>query len=215
MLTSDFDYDLPKESIAQSAIEPRDASRLLVTTTLEDHVFSELPLLLNEGDLVIVNRTRVRAARVEGTKIDTGGKVELLLTRRIDDELWQALVRPARRVQPGTKVAVGSIRGDVIAGPDRGVVTIRLEPTDDVEGVLSEIGTVPLPPYFHGELVSPDRYQTMFATDVGSAAAPTAALHFTPELVSALDARDIGIATVDHLHPVIIAQLDKSSRNNS
>jgi S-adenosylmethionine:tRNA ribosyltransferase-isomerase len=196
VLAADFHYNLPAGSIAQSAIEPRDASRLLIASTGEEIRFRDLPTVLDEGDLLVVNRTRVRAARVRGTK-DTGGAVELLLLRRLDPTRWEAMIRPARRVRAGTRIRFDGATAEVLAGPDRGVVTLQLGAGDDVEAWLKRSGEVPLPPYFHGTLDDPERYQTMFAETVGSAAAPTAALHFTAELVDALQATGIAMAEVE------------------
>ena len=179
MDTSLFQYDLPATAIAQVAIEPRDAARLLVADTLEDRLFTDLPSLLDPGDLVVVNNTRVRPARVRAMK-ETGGAVEVLLTKRIDQIRWEALVRPARRIRSGTRMTAGSLRMTVITNPDRGVVTVEIVADADVDDLLPGLGEVPLPPYFHGTLDDDDRYQTMFARAAGSAAAPTAALHFTP-----------------------------------
>lgn len=198
MRIDEFDYDLPAEAIAQRAIEPRDASRLLIARTLYDHRFSDLPDVLDAGDLLVVNRTRVRAARLHGTKAETGGAIELLLVRRIDDRHWEALVRPARRIRAGTAIDFDGITGEVLTAPERGLVTVALEAADgDVDDVLPTRGEVPLPPYFAGSLADPERYQTVFAKAVGSAAAPTAALHFTPSLLGALGASGIGIAEVE------------------
>lgn len=198
MRIDEFDYDLPAEAIAQRAIEPRDASRLLIARTLYDHRFSDLPDVLDAGDLLVVNRTRVRAARLHGTKAETGGAIELLLVRRIDDRHWEALVRPARRIRAGTAIDFDGITGEVLTAPERGLVTVALEAADgDVDDVLPTRGEVPLPPYFAGSLADPERYQTVFAKAVGSAAAPTAALHFTPSLLGALGASGISIAEVE------------------
>ena len=196
MHSAEFSYDLPPEAIAQEAIEPRDAARLLVARTLEDRSFTDLPDLLDPGDLVVVNNTRVRPARVYATK-ETGGRVELLLTKRITATTWEALVRPARRIRPGTELTVGPLTMVVATEPDRGVVTLEVSPERSVDEVLRELGEVPLPPYFHGTLDDDERYQTIFARAVGSAAAPTAALHFTPRIVGALHARNIGIVEVE------------------
>ncbi|MGB5381596.1 MAG: tRNA preQ1(34) S-adenosylmethionine ribosyltransferase-isomerase QueA [Acidimicrobiia bacterium] len=196
MHSSAFSYHLPAEAIAQEATEPRDAARLLVARTLEDRAFSDLPDLLDPGDLVVVNNTRVRPARVYATK-ETGGRVELLLTKQIDATTWEALFRPARRIRPGSRLTVGPLTIVVVTEPDRGVVTLEVSPELSVDEVLSELGEVPLPPYFHGTLDDDERYQTMFASAVGSAAAPTAALHFTPRIVEALSARDVRIVDVE------------------
>lgn len=196
MDTSSFDYDLPVEAIAQVAIEPRDAARLLVASTLEDRAFVELPHLLEPGDLVVVNNTRVRAARLFATKV-TGGQVELLFTKRVSEEVWEVMVRPARRVRSGTRLTAGPLAIVVVTDPDRGVATVEIESRESVDDVLETLGEIPLPPYFHGKLDDAERYQTMFATTVGSAAAPTAALHFTPALVQAMRDRGLEFAEVD------------------
>ncbi len=197
MQTSRFDYELPAGAIAQEAIEPRDASRLLRVATLTDHAFSDLPELLEPGDLLVVNRTRVRRGRLVGTRADTGGMVELLLLRPLDAARWEALVRPARRMRPGISLDFGDIRGHILTSPDAGRVLVRVEAAGDVEDVLGAVGEVPLPPYFRGTLDSPERYQTMFAKVVGSAAASTAALHFTPALVDRLAGRGVEFAEVE------------------
>ena len=198
MFAADFDYELPEAAVAQAAIEPRDAARLLVTSSLEDRTFRDLPGLLVPEDLLVVNRTRVRPARLRGHKTPSGGAIELLLSKRIDADRWEALIRPARRIRAGQELRFGDIRGHVLTDPDRGVVTVALEAgTTDVDDALGVDGEVPLPPYFRGSLATPDRYQTMFAKAVGSAAAPTAGLHFTPSLAEDLRERGIGIAEVD------------------
>lgn len=196
MDTAAFDYDLPASSISQEAIEPRDAARLLVARTMEDRAFVDLPQLLEPGDLVVVNNTRVRPARVFATK-ETGGQVELLLTKRVSETEWESMVRPARRIRVGTKLNAGPLAMTVSTKPDRGVVTIHIESDESVDGVLKTLGEIPLPPYFHGALDDDERYQTMFATTIGSAAAPTAALHFTPRLVEAMRDRGVHFAEVD------------------
>jgi S-adenosylmethionine:tRNA ribosyltransferase-isomerase len=196
--TSNFTYELPNDAIAQTAIEPRDASRLLVVPELTDHVFADLPELLEPGDLLVVNRTRVRAARLACRRVDTGGRVELLLLRRVDEARWEALARPSRRLRPGVELDAAGLVAHVMSEPLEGVVTVTLEAgAGDLEQVIAAVGTVPLPPYFHGMLDDPERYQTMFATTVGSAAAPTAALHFTPGVVEALHERGVHIAEVE------------------
>lgn len=206
MDTSEFDYSLPEAAIAQEAVEPRDASRLLRVSTMSDHRFSELPDLLAPGDLLVVNRTRVRKARIEGSRVGTGGKVELLLLRRLNAEVperWEALVRPSRRMRPGVEIEVGPMTAEVLTDPDEGRVEIAFQAPHSlpgpltVEALLEAVGELPLPPYFHGQLDDAGRYQTIFASELGSAAAPTAALHFTPELVARLRDRDIAITEVE------------------
>lgn len=186
MLSSELDYPLPPESIAQVPIEPRDASRLLDTRDLTDRRFSDLPDLLNKGDLLVVNRTRVRAARLVGHKTGTGGKVEVLLTRRHSSRRWEGLVRPARRLRPGVKLQFGPLVAEVVTGPVDGVTELMLTGEGNVEQLVEEVGEVPLPPYINGSLPDPERYQTVYSSQLGSAAAPTAGLHFTPPLLGAL-----------------------------
>jgi S-adenosylmethionine:tRNA ribosyltransferase-isomerase len=194
---AELDYDLPPTAIAQEAIEPRDAARLLVTRTMEDRRFHELDDLLAPGDVLVVNRTRVRAARLAAVK-DTGGSVELLLLRRVDERRWEAMLRPARRVRVGTRLQAGPICAEVLSAPAAGVATVALDAGGtDLETAIAEFGSYPLPPYFHGHLPDPERYQTMFAEVVGSAAAPTAGLHFTPPLIDRLAARGVAIASVE------------------
>jgi S-adenosylmethionine:tRNA ribosyltransferase-isomerase len=195
--TSDFEYDLPLEAIAQSAVEPRDASRLLRVAGMTDHRFSELPTMLRRGDLLVVNRTRVRRARLLGTRSGTGGSVELLLLRPLAGGRWEGLVRPARRLRPGVELEFGAMRARIVNEPEAGRVEVDLEASGDIEDVVAAIGIMPLPPYFHGTLEDPERYQTMFAQVTGSAAAPTAALHFTPGLVERLAVEGVNVTTVE------------------
>jgi S-adenosylmethionine:tRNA ribosyltransferase-isomerase len=195
MRTADFCYDLPEDAIAQSAIEPRDSSRLLDTRDLSDHRFSALPALLREGDLVVLNRTRVRRARLHGTK-DTGGAVEALLLGPDGGGRWEALVRPARRIRVGTEISIGATTATVVAGPDDGRVLLEAT-VGSFEAAMGEVGEVPLPPYFHGTLADPERYQTVFADREGSAAAPTAGLHVTEGVVAGLAAAGVSTAYVD------------------
>lgn len=196
MKVSDFHYDLPEEVIAQSAIEPRHDSRLLDTRDMSDHRFIELPDLLQAGDLLVVNETKVRAARLVGTRRETGGSVELLLLDRHETGVWDALAKPARRLRPGVTIDFERMSATIASHPERGVVQVTLDAEDEEEAVANA-GTVPLPPYFQGRLTSSDRYQTLFATRPGSAAAPTAALHFTDDVVRAVEARGIKIVSVD------------------
>ena len=196
MKVSDFHYDLPPEAIAQSAIEPRHDSRLLDTRDLSDHRFIDLPGLLRPGDLLVVNETRVRAARLIGTRRETGGTVELLLLERGEDGVWEALAKPARRLRPGIVIDFEGMSATVVSDPREGVVTLTLD-VEEEERIIAGVGVVPLPPYFHGRLSDANRYQTMFANQPGSAAAPTAALHFTPEVMDGLDARGVSTARVD------------------
>ena len=195
MRVSEFTYPLPPELIAQEPIEPRDSSRLLDCRDLSDHAFSDLPAMLDEGDLLVVNRTRVRRARLVGTRRDTGGSVELLLLSNAGGE-WTALARPSRRLRPGLIIDVGRIEAAITQGPTDGVVAVSLTAVGDIEEAIAEVGAMPLPPYFEGELADDDRYQTLFASETASAAAPTAGLHFTSDLVDRLGGAGVTVASV-------------------
>lgn len=193
-----FDYDLPEDRIAQVPIEPRHDSRLLDTRDLSDHRFLDLPELLLPGDLLVVNRTRVRAARLHGVKTGTGGQVEALLLRRLGHGQWEAMVRPARRLRAGVRLRFGDLDAVLSSDPVDGIATLDLgSDGDGIEAAIEAVGEVPLPPYITQRLADPARYQTMFADAPGSAAAPTAGLHFTPAVVDRLDARGISVATVE------------------
>lgn len=195
MLTSDFRYTLPTTSIAQEAVEPRDAARLLDTRDLGDHRFSDLPGLLREGDLVVVNDTRVRRARLRGRR-PTGGAVELLVLSPVGDGRWEALARPARRLRAGVEIEVGESVVVVEGDPIDGRVVLR-PLSGALELEMERSGEMPLPPYFTGRLEDPERYQTVYARRPGSAAAPTAGLHFTAEVISDLSDRGIALASVE------------------
>ena len=201
---ADYDYDLPPELIAQHPVEPRDASRLMVvdraSETITHRQFRDLPSLLSPGDLLIVNDTRVMPARLHGRR-PTGGQVELLLLRRLEDGCWEAMGRPARRLRPGTVVHLRDQGGheaaepaEIVARRGEGLLAVRLP--SEVEARLDEFGEMPLPPYIRARLEDPERYQTVFATEIGSAAAPTAGLHFTPRLLAELEAAGIRRATI-------------------
>ena len=197
MKTSDFDYHLPETSIAQTPLEPRDSSRLLVinrgTGDLEHRVFNEIGDYLNPGDLLVLNRTRVIPARIYARK-PTGGKVELLLLRKEDDLTWECLVG-GKGMAPGKTIRVEN-------GPSTEIVEmlngakrlVRFE--EPIEPYFPKVGNVPLPPYIHEKLADPERYQTVYAREPGSAAAPTAGLHFTPRLLDELQAQGVKIAYV-------------------
>ncbi|NOY56276.1 MAG: tRNA preQ1(34) S-adenosylmethionine ribosyltransferase-isomerase QueA [Actinobacteria bacterium] len=196
MRTSEFDYVLPRDAIAQRPVAPRDAARLLDVRDLTDRTFRDLPALLMSGDLVVVNNTRVRAARLHGHKEETGGAVEALILTRLDDGRWEALVRPARRLRAGTRLRFGELRGRILEDPVRGKALLDLE-GDDIEALIAAHGEVPLPPYITAGPSDPEEYQTVFADKVGSAAAPTAGLHFSGPVLAELGDRGVGVATVD------------------
>jgi S-adenosylmethionine:tRNA ribosyltransferase-isomerase len=196
--TSDFDYELPPERIAQHPIEPRDASRLLVLDRLSGDVqhviFRDIGRFLRPGDLLVINQTRVIPARLFARKIPTGGRVELLLLRRVSEGVWEALV--------GGKGLVAGKRLQVEGGPQAEIRQVLDGPRrvvhfdDGLEKSLERIGHMPLPPYIHEPLQDPERYQTVYARLPGSAAAPTAGLHFTPQLINSLRDQGIGFANV-------------------
>ena len=213
MRVDEFEYPLPESAIAQEAIEPRHEARLLDTRDLSDHRFLDLPSLLEPDDLVVVNDTKVRAARLLGRRVDSGGSVELLVLDARPDGLWNALVRPARRIRPGIEIEFEGMTACIVEGPDQGLAVVELKAAD-VENAFETAGHIPLPPYFRGHLENPARYQTIFARTTGSAAAPTAGLHFTQEVVAALEARGVAMATVD-LHvgidtfrPITVSQVE-------
>ena len=200
MRTSDYDYVLPPERIAQRPASPRDASRLLVmhrdSLALEHRVFRDLPSLLRPGDALVLNQTRVIPARLHARKQPGGGRVELLLLRRVEPQVWEALVG-GKALRPGRKLAVeGGPAVQVVedlGGPRR-----LLRFAEPLSPQLERLGEMPLPPYIHAPLQSPEEYQTVFARHPGSAAAPTAGLHFTPELLQAVEAAGV------HLVPVTL-----------
>jgi S-adenosylmethionine:tRNA ribosyltransferase-isomerase len=198
--TSDFDYALPPELIAQVPAEPRDSARLLVLERASGshahRTVRDLPELLKPGDLLVVNRSRVLPARVRG-RLRSGGQAELLLLRRLGPGHWQALGRPARRLRPGDSVEiVDGLRVRVVVAQPDGVREVCVEgpPQDNADAALLAAGRVPLPPYIRGWTGDPERYQTVYAEVEGSAAAPTAGLHFTPELLARLQDAGIGLA---------------------
>ena len=199
MRTSDFDYLLPPERIAQTPAEPRDASRLLVLDRQGDRIehrqFRELPEYLHPGDLMVFNRSRVIPARLYGTETRSGSRVELLLVRRQQPGVWQALGRPGRRLRVGAQVMIGEAGGsggapaEVLETGENGLRLVRFQ--DDA--MLENLGELPLPPYIKETPADPERYQTVYADTPGSVAAPTAGLHFTDDLLESI--RGVGVAT--------------------
>lgn len=194
MKTSDFDYDLPTELIAQTPMEPRDQSRLLVLnrakSSLEHRRFFEITDYLRAGDVLVFNDSRVIPARLSGRKTGGEAKLEMLLLRRLEPGVWEALVKPVKRVKVGTKIelageAPANIIGEVTGIGEEGIITIRFSD----EASLSKAGTIPLPPYIHLPLQDTERYQTVYSRIPGSAAAPTAGLHFTPELIKKMQSK--------------------------
>lgn len=218
MNVSDFDYDLPESFIAQTPAEPRDSSRLMLldkyTGTVEHRIFREIVDLINPGDVLVMNNTRVIPARLHAVKADTGGAVEILLLRQIDDTRWQALIGGR-----GMKV------GKVMSFPGSTITARVAEILDEAERVvefsqpvnklLAELGEMPLPPYIHTRLDDSERYQTVYSHFQGSAAAPTAGLHFTPELLIALRDKGVHLAYctlhigLDTFLPVRVEQVEQ------
>ncbi len=209
MLISDFDYELPEELIAQHPAGRRDASRMLVVERARrawrDSQFSELPSEVREGDVLAVNNTRVFPARLVGRREPSGGRVELLLVRESGGaNVWEALARPARRLERGARLRFGDgrLRAEVVETEADGRRLVRFEADGDFDALVEEFGEVPLPPYIKREASDEraraedrERYQTVFAERRGAIAAPTAGLHFTPQVIDALRAR--GVATAE------------------
>jgi S-adenosylmethionine:tRNA ribosyltransferase-isomerase len=202
MQLSDFDYELPAELIAQHPPAKRDASRMLIvdrrTGTWRDSEFSSLPGLLNPADALVLNNTKVFPARLIGERLPTGGAVELLLLRKVEPNVWSALARPARRLAIGTRIkfAGGSLTAEVIDSLDGGERQIKFETDGRLEEILDEIGQTPLPPYIKrpGQIDEDRiRYQTIYAQERGSIAAPTAGLHFTKEILEQIPAKIVKI----------------------
>ncbi|HZH99341.1 MAG TPA: tRNA preQ1(34) S-adenosylmethionine ribosyltransferase-isomerase QueA [Fimbriimonadaceae bacterium] len=196
---SDYDYTLPESAIAQTPLADRTASKLLHlhrdTLSIEHRVFRKVPEILRPGDLLILNDTRVSAIRVFGKKI-SGAAVELLLLKEEGPGLFEALAKPGKRLQPGAQMIFGDLRAEVVENRGEGRKLVRFEPQAGLRERLAEIGSVPLPPYIHAELSDGERYQTVYGSTPGSAAAPTAGLHFTPELLKRVEARGVRIAHV-------------------
>jgi S-adenosylmethionine:tRNA ribosyltransferase-isomerase len=199
MKTSDFDYNLPQELIAQTPIEPRDRSRLLVLNRQDGSIthrhFFEITEYLKPGDVMVFNNSRVLPARLKGKRLETGGKVEILLLRRLRENEWQAMVKPAKPLKVGGKVeitpyspnAAAHVTAEIIGVGENGLRTVRFSN----EALIETFGEMPLPPYIHTPLKDQERYQTVYSKVMGSAAAPTAGLHFTPELLQKIEAKGV------------------------
>jgi S-adenosylmethionine:tRNA ribosyltransferase-isomerase len=188
MKTSDFNYHLPPELIAQTPIEPRDRSRMMVLNredgSIEHRHFFEIVEYLRDGDVMVFNDSRVIPARLKGRRAESGGRVEMLLLRRQEANVWEALVKPARRLHPGAIIEIEpDIRAEIIEALDGGIRVVRFSD----EGRLMNAGEVPLPPYIHQPLADTERYQTVYARVTGSVAAPTAGLHFTADLLGKIE----------------------------
>lgn len=202
MKVSDFNYNLPEELIAQVPIEKRDESRLMVldktNKTIEHKVFKDILDYLKPGDCLVRNNTKVIPARLYGIKEGTGANVEFLLLNRIEGDIWEVMVRPGKKVMPGVRVTFGDglLKAEVIEKMDNGNRKVRFEYNGIFNEILDQIGLMPLPPYIKERLKEKNRYQTVYAKYEGSAAAPTAGLHFTDELLEKIKAKGVEIANV-------------------
>jgi len=218
MKVSDFDYDLPESFIAQEPLEPRDASRLMVLDRhsghIQHHIFREIVDLLHPGDVLVMNTTRVIPARLHATKAKTGGAIEILLLSQLDETRWRALVG-GKRITEGTQLGLArsSITATVLEVLDGAERVIQF--SQPINTLLSELGETPLPPYIHKHLDDPERYQTVYSQQEGSAAAPTAGLHFTGETLLALKHKGVQLATctlhigLDTFQPVRVETVEK------
>ena len=202
MKTSDFYYDLPEELIAQDPLQDRSASRLLVldkqTGQIQHRIFTDIIDYLNPGDCLVIKDTKVIPARLHGIKEDTGAHIEVLLLKRKEGNVWETLVRPGKKARPGTRLTFGDgrLKGQVIDVVDEGNRLIRFEYEGIFEEVLDALGEMPLPPYITHKLEDENRYQTVYAKHEGSAAAPTAGLHFTESLLAKIQEKGVRIARV-------------------
>ena len=199
---SDFYFDLPQELIAQDPLEDRSASRLLVldrkTGAVEHHTFREITNYVRSGDCLVLNNTKVIPARLMGVKEDTGAAIEVLLLKRRDNDVWETLVKPGKKARPGAKIVFGDgcLRAEVLDVEEEGNRLIRFDYEGIFEEVLDRLGEMPLPPYITHKLQDKNRYQTVYAKYEGSAAAPTAGLHFTEELLAQIEEMGVNIAYV-------------------
>ena len=202
MKTADFDYDLPQELIAQDPLEQRDSSRLLIldkeTGERTHKIFHDIIDYLHEGDCLVINNTKVIPARLIGEREGTGGKVEVLLLKRRSDNVWETLVKPGKKARPGMRLSFGNglLHAEVQEVVDEGNRLIRFEYEGIFEEILDQLGQMPLPPYITHQLKDKNRYQTVYAKYEGSAAAPTAGLHFTEQLLDQIQGKGVKIARV-------------------
>lgn len=202
MNKSDFYYDLPQELIAQKPMEPRDASRLMVVHRAQERIehrhFYDILEYLNPGDVLVVNHTRVIPARLYGRKVGTGGKIEFLLLKRLNRDEWEVILKPGKKAPVGARFEFGNgeLMAEIIGHADEGGRIVRFSYEGIFEEVLERLGQMPLPPYIHERLEDRNRYQTVYAKYDGSAAAPTAGLHFTPELLEKVKQKGVEIVPI-------------------
>lgn len=202
MKTEDFDFELPEKLIAQTPIDKRDSSKMMVvdkeTGNIEHHVFSDIVNLLNKGDVLVLNDTKVMPARLFGVKEDTLAHIEVLLLKNIKDDVWSCLVKPAKRIRVGTVISFGEglLKAKCISIKEEGIREFEFIYDGIFYEILDKLGTMPLPPYIKEKLEDKDRYQTVYAKNIGSAAAPTAGLHFTKELLDKINGKGVIICYV-------------------
>lgn len=202
MRRQDFSFDLPQELIAQDPLKDRASSRLLVldkeTGETSHHVFREIKDYLHPGDCLVINDTKVIPARLIGSKIGTDARIEILLLKRKEDNVWETLVKPGKKAKPGARISFGEglLIGEVIDVVEEGNRLVRFTYDGIFEEILDQLGQMPLPPYITHQLEDKNRYQTVYAKHSGSAAAPTAGLHFTPELLQEIEGEGVDIASV-------------------
>jgi S-adenosylmethionine:tRNA ribosyltransferase-isomerase len=201
MKVSDFDFDLPKELIAQHPSEKRDHSRLMVLDqekqTISHHHFYDIINLLTPNDVLVINDTKVIPARLLGTKTETDALIEVLLLKEIEPNIWEAMTKPAKRVKVGTRIKFGALlEAECISIHDEGIRHFKMHYEGIFIEILEQLGTMPLPPYITEQLSEQDRYQTVYAKDPGSAAAPTAGLHFTKALLASIQQKGIEIIPI-------------------
>ncbi len=200
MKTEDFDYELPEHLIAQTPLQKRDASKMLVldkkTGEIEHHIFSDILNYLNEGDVLVVNDTKVIPARLYGEKEETKAIIELLMLKDTGNDIWECLSKPAKRIKEGTVISFGNglLKAECVGVGEEGIRLMKFYYQGILYEVLDRLGEMPLPPYIHEKLEEKDRYQTVYAKNLGSAAAPTAGLHFTEELLKKI--KDKGVIIV-------------------
>jgi len=202
MSTEDFDFDLPEELIAQTPLEKRDTSRLLVldkeTGKIEHHHFTDILDYMEKGDTLVLNDTKVIPARLYGVKEETGAVIEMLMLNDKGNNVWECLTKPAKRIKDGTIISFGDgrLKAKCVGVFDEGIRHFELIYSGILYEILDELGEMPLPPYIHEKLEDQNRYQTVYAKNIGSAAAPTAGLHFTPSLLERVKEKGINIAYV-------------------
>ena len=200
MLKSDFNFDLPEELIAQTPLKDRSSSRLMVldkkTGKVEHKVFKDIVNMISAGDCIVINETKVLPARLIGARKDTGSRVEILLLKRNENDTWETIVYPGKKARPGHIIEFGEglLEAEIVQVLEDGNRIVKFNYEGIFEELLDKLGEMPLPPYIHEKLEDKNRYQTVYAKNEGSAAAPTAGLHFTPELMKQLEDKGVNIA---------------------